>query len=430
MDITGRKDWTSTLATPFRKENVAFFYPSVNLSVIGSEILELPKQVDFAKLRMSFAQVGGGSTIPYRTAFNFAPAGSLYSGGLVNPTLLANPDLKPLRTTTYEVGTNLMFFNKRLTLDVAYYSGNTKNQIMERVLDRSSGYARQVINIGKVQNSGVELSLSGTPVITKSGFKWTSSIVFSTNKNRIEELPDTTVVLRNGPVGGGQIVAKVGGRMGDLWGRGYVRAPDGQIVYDAVTGFAKISDEPIYLGNTTPKGRLGFSNDFYFKGFHLNMLFDAQWGAVGHSLTHYKLAEQGKLTKTLPGRYNGIVGNGVVYDDATGKYIPNTTIANNIDEYYRSHWGIDNAEGSTFSTDFIKFREARLDYTFNKKWTEKIGLQRVTLGVYGRNLFIWSPWPMFDPEFGTLQDSDIVTGFEVGQFPSTRTMGFNLVVGL
>lgn len=430
MDITGRKDWTSTLATPFRKENVAFFYPSVSLSVVASELIDMPDKIDFAKLRLSFAQVGGGSTIPYRTAYNFASAGSTYSGSLSNPVLLTNPDLKPLRTSTFEIGTNVMTFNKRLNIDAAYYVGNTRNQIMERVLDRSSGYAREVVNIGKVKNSGVELALSGTPIITKSGFKWTSSVVFSTNKNRIEELPDTTVVLRTGPVGGGQIVAKVGGSMGDMYGLGYVRSPDGQIVYDAATGYAKITDVPIYLGNTTPKGRLGFSNDFYFKGFHLNMLFDAQWGAVGHSLTHYKLAEQGKLTKTLPGRYNGIVGNGVVYDAASGKYIPNTTVANNIDEYYRSHWGIDNAEGSTFSTDFIKFREARLDYTLNKRLTQKIGLQKVTVGVYGRNLFIWSPWPMFDPEFGTLADSDIVTGFEVGQFPSTRTMGFNLVVGL
>lgn len=429
VDITGRQDWVSTLATPFRKENVSFFYPSVSTSFIASEVLKMPELLNFLKLRASVATVGGGSTIPYRTAFNFTTAGSLYSGGLSNPNLLANPDLKPLKTTTYELGTNIGMFNNRISIDAAFYTGNTRNQIMERVIDRASGYARSVINIGKVKNTGFELAVNATPLVTKSGFKWTTSVVYSTNKNRIEELADSAVVLRNGPVGGGQIVAKVGGSMGDVYGRGYLRAPDGQIVYDAATGFAKISSDVVYLGNTMPKGKIGFANDFYFKGFHLNLLFDAQWGAVAHSLSHYKLAEQGKLTKTLPGRYNGIIGNGVV-DDGSGHYIPNTTVATNIDEYYRSHWGIDNAEGSTFSTDFIKFREARLDYTLNKKFTQKIGLQKVTFGVYGRNLFIWTPWPIFDPEFGTLQDSDIVTGFEVGQFPSTRTFGFNLVVGL
>ena len=227
-----------------------------------------------------------------------------------------------------------------------------------------------------------------------------------------------------------QIVARVGGSMGDLYGQGYVRAPDGQVVYDASTGFALLSTDVVYLGNTIPKGKIGFSNEFQYKGFRLNLLFDAQWGAVGHSLTHYKMAEQGKLTKTLPGRYNGITGNGVVYDAVNDKYITNTTIATDIDEYYRSHFGINNAEGSTFSTDFLKFREARLDYSLNPKLTKKLGMQRVTVGVYGRDLFIWSDWPAFDPEFGTLSGSDITQGFEVGQFPSTRTIGFNLVIGL
>ena len=222
--------------------------------------------------------------------------------------------------------------------------------------------------------------------------------------------------------------ASVGGSMGDLYGRGYVRAPDGQVVYDAQTGFAKITQEVVYLGNTIPKGRLGFTNTFQYKGFRLNVLFDGQYGGVAHSLTHYKLAEQGKTTNTLPGRYNGIVGNGVV-DDGTGKFVPNTTIATDIDEYYRSHYGIDNAEGSTFSTDFIKFREARFDYTFQPKLIQRIGIQRATIGVYGRDLYIWSNWPAFDPEFGTLSGTDIVRGFEIGQFPSTRSMGVNLKIG-
>lgn len=428
LDLTGRQDWNSVLATPLRTENSGFFYPSANMSFIVSEVMNMPKAVDFAKLRFSVSGVGGGGTTPYRTAFNYTSAGSLYDGGLQNPSVLANPDLKPLNTITYELGTNIKMFKNRLGLDIAIYSGSTKNQILERVIDRSSGYSKVIINAGKVNNKGLEIGMTGTPITVKNGFKWTTYINFSTNTNEIMELADSSVVLRTGPVGGGQIVAKVGGSMGDLYGRGYVRAPDGQVVYDANTGFALISEDVVYLGNTIPKGKLGFTNEFSYKGFSLGFQFDAQWGAVGHSLMHYKMAEQGKLTKTLPGRYNGIIGNGVVYDAGTDKYIANTTTATDIDEYYRSHWGIDNAEGSTFSTDFIKFREARLDYTFNAKITRKLGLQKATIGVYGRNLFIWSPWPMFDPEFGTLSGTDIVTGFEIGQFPSTRTLGFNLVV--
>lgn len=426
LDVTGRQDWNSVLATPERTQNAGFFYSSANVSFVASEVMKLPSSVNFAKLRFSASSVGSGQTNPYFTAYNYPSAGSLYSGGLQNPSLLANPDLKPLRTTTYEAGVNVRLFN-RLNLDVALYTGNTKDQILQRIVDRSSGYTRSVINAGKVSNKGVEVGLNTTLVSTKGGFKWSTNIVYSTNTNRVEELADSTVVLQTGPVGGGQIVAKVGGSMGDLYGRGYVRAPDGQVVYDALTGFARISPEVVYLGNTIPKGKLGLTNNFQYKSFRLSLLFDAQWGAVGHSLTHYKLAEQGKTTNTLPGRYNGIIGNGVIMD-GTGKYVPNNVIATDIDEYYRSHYGIDNAEGSTFSTDFIKFREARLDYTINSRLTRKLGLQKATIGVYGRDLFIWSAWPIFDPEFGNISGTDIVRGFEVGQFPSTRTLGVNLVV--
>jgi TonB-linked SusC/RagA family outer membrane protein len=427
FDVTARQDWNSVLATPSRTENAGFFYPSANASFILSDAVQLPRSINFAKIRFSASSVGSGGTIPYLTAYNYQAAGNLFSGGLQNATLLANPDLKPLRTTTYEAGFNLRMFN-RINLDVALYTGNTKDQILQRIVDRSSGFTRELINAGRVSNKGIEVGLNATILTLKNGFKWSTNVVFSANSNKIEELNDSSVVLQTGPVGGGQIVAKVGGSMGDLYGRGYVRAPDGQVVYDAQTGFAKISQEVLYLGNTIPKGKIGVTNSFQYKGFRLNVLFDGQYGGVAHSLTHYKLAEQGKTKNTLPGRYNGITGNGVVLRP-DGKYYPNETIATDIDEYYRSHYGIDNAEGSTFSTDFIKLREARLDYTFSAELTRKLGLQKASVGIYGRDLFIWSEWPAFDPEFGTLSGTDIVRGFEIGQFPSTRTIGINLVVG-
>ncbi len=427
VDFTARQDWNSVLATPFRTENAGFFYPSANMSFIVSDVFRLPQNVSFAKLRFSASGVGSGGTTPYLTAYNYTSAGSLYNGGLENPSLLANPDLRPLKTITYEAGANVKMFKNRLDFDISLYRGNTKDQILQRVIDRSSGFIRSLINAGKVSNQGIELALNGTPVLSKSSFKWTTGIVFSSNQNRVEVLADSSVVLRTGPVGGGQIVAKVGGSMGDLYGRGYVRAPDGQVVYDPVSGFALISQDVKYLGNVIPRYKTGFTNEFAYKQFRMKFLFDAQFGAVGHSLTHYKLAEQGKTTNTLPGRYNGIIGNGVVMG-ADGKYRQNDVIATDIDEYYRSHYGVDNAEGSTFSTDCIKFREARFDYSITPKLLKKLRMQRATMGVYGRNLFIWSDWPMFDPEFGTLSGIDIVQGFEIGQFPSTRTFGFNLVV--
>jgi TonB-linked SusC/RagA family outer membrane protein len=432
LDFTSRYDWNSALATPTRTVNSGFFYPSINGSFIVSDVVKMPSFIDYAKFRLSYSEVGSGTMNPYTTAYSYvsAPSGPFYpGGGLANPTTIPNPDLKSLETRTWETGITSKLLKGRVTVDAAFYLGQTVNQILSRRLDQASGAPSVIFNLGQVDNKGVEVSITGIPVQLKNGFKWTVSANYSANQNRIRELSDSAVILRTGPVGGGQIVAKVGGSMGDVYGRGYVRAPDGQIVYDANTGFALISSEVQYLGNTMPKGRVGLTNEFSYKGFRLNLLFDAQWGAVAHSLMHYKLAEQGKTTNTLPGRYNGIIGNGVVLGP-DNKYYPNTTIVTDIDEYYRSHFGIDNAEGSTFSTDFIKFREARLDYALPAKLTKKLGLNKAILGVYGRNLFIWSPWPIFDPEFGTLAGTDIVQGFEVGQFPSTRTLGINLVIGL
>ncbi|WP_346237571.1 SusC/RagA family TonB-linked outer membrane protein [Niabella insulamsoli] len=431
VDLSGRQDWNSVLATPSRTSSSGFFYPALNMSYILSDAYHLPDLFNFAKLRFSLSSVGSGTTIPYRTSYNYVRDFLFDSAYYQNPTVLANPDLKPLRTTTAELGANFRMFKNRLTIDVAGYIGNTKNQILERILDRSSGYTREVINAGKVRNTGFELAINANTIRSKvkGGFEWSTDIVYATNRNRVVSMPDSSLVIGLGPVGGGQIVAKVGGSMGDLYGRGYQRAPDGQVIYDANTGWAKLATDVVYLGNTIPKGKIGLGNQFSYKGVRLTLRFDAQWGAVAHSLMHYKMAEQGKLSSTLPGRYSGIIGNGVV-QNSDGTYRTNDVIATDIDQYYRSHWGIDNAEGSTFSTDFIKFREARLDYNLPQHVVGKIGLNRVTVGVFGRDLFIWSSWPMFDPEFGTLSGTDIVRGFEVAQFPSTRTIGANLVIGL
>jgi hypothetical protein len=428
LDLTARNDWTSTLATPTRTTNAGFFYPSANVSFVMSDALKLPEKISFARLRFSASGVGSGGTRPYLTSFNYTSGGGLFEGGLQNPSTLANPNLQPLKTVTFELGASLGFFENRINLDLAVYNGNTKNQILSRIVDRSSGFASSIINVGKVNNKGLELTMNVIPVQTRS-FKWSANINYSTNANIIKQLPDSNVVLYKGPQGGTQVMATVGGSMGDLYGIGFQRAPDGQVIYDPVTGVALLTSDIKYLGNTTPKGRIGLGNQFTYKRYSLNLLFDAQFGAVGYSLTSYKLAEQGKTTNTLPGRYNGIIGNGVI-EDANGKFVKNTIIATDIDEFYRSMYGANNGEGATYSTDYIKFREASFNYSLNPKTIKKIGLKKLTVGVYGRDLLVWSPWPGFDPEFGNFSGTDIIKGFEIGQFPSSRSFGVNIIVGL
>jgi TonB-linked SusC/RagA family outer membrane protein len=430
LDITGRQDWNSTLATITRTDNVGFFYPSASLAFIASDFWRLPAVISYAKLRGSIAQVGSGSTTPYRTEYRYLNAadGIYPDGALTNTRILPNSNLKPLITTTVELGLDLKLFKNRLNFDLAVYSGNTKNQILNRIVDKATGYNVQVVNIGRVDNKGIEVSVNATPVQSRS-FKWTVYGTFSANRNKITELADSSLVLRTGALGSGQVVANLGGSMGDMYGRGYLRSPDGQIVFNPTTGVALENPDLIYLGNTTPQFRFSFGTGFNYKQFGVNGLFDAQLGAVGHSLTFSRMASLGKNTVTLPGRYNGVTGDGVLLN-ADGTYRKNDVIATDVAAYYESLYGSGQAEGSVFRTDYIKFREANITYNFNKSFMAKLGFNNASLSVYGRNLFIWSPWPVFDPEFGTLEGSDITQGFETGQLPSTRTYGVRLVVGL
>lgn len=428
LDITARNDWNSVLATPTSTSNVSFFYPSANASVILSDIVKMPKAISYAKLRGSVSGVGSGGTNAYTTTITYNPEVT-FPGGLSNPTTLANPNLESLFTTTYEVGADLRFLNSRIGLDITLYKGNTRNQIFSSVVDASSGYRNITVNSGLVRNQGLEIALNASPIKVRDGFSWNIFGTFAANQNEIVELAEglDDMILQNGPGSRGALIAVPGGSMGDLYGRGYERAPDGQIIYQ--NGLPVISTDMRYIGNTNPLWKASIGNTFSYQGFSLNVLFDGQYGAEGYSLSAAVLAEQGKTVNTLPGRYNGIIGNGVIRN-ANGTFRPNDVIAQDAWTYYTAHYGRDNVEGTTYSTDFIKLREARLDYSFKPKLLNRIGLQRATVGVYGRDLFTISPWPIFDPEFGTLSSGDIIKGFEYGQFPATRSFGLNLVIGI
>jgi len=429
VDLTVRKDWSSTLASPYTQKGVKIpAYFSINSSLVLSEIFDLPKNINYFKWRGSFAGVGSGGNTPYMTSIEYS-ADPDYNGGLYNPTTLNNPFIKPLFTGSYETGLEAKFFKSRIGLDLTFYLSDTKDQILTSLLDASTGYRRVVANAGRVRNKGIELALEGSPIKQKKGLQWDVSVTFSANKNIVMELDDDldNFTLQNGPGSNGFIIAYVGGSMGDLYGRGYLRSPDGQIVYQ--DGMPMLSEDIKYLGNTMPQWKGGINNKFRYNGFSMGFLFDAQYGSKAYSLTQGKMAVQGKTRSTLPGRYNGIIGDGVMLN-SDGSYSPNTVIAEDLSTYYDNHFGVSNVEGSVFSTDFIKLREARIDYSFNRATLKKLKLQRATIGLYGRDLLIISKWPGFDPEFGTLSGSDINRGFEIGQFPSTRSFGINLTVGI
>ncbi|MBJ6119426.1 SusC/RagA family TonB-linked outer membrane protein [Pontibacter sp. BT310] len=433
LDMTGRYDWTSTLVTPgilgneANFDNAGFPYPSFNLSAVVSDMFQMPRAISFAKLRGSWSQVGSGGVIPYLTSYTYGIE-SGFPGGLSNPKVIANEDLKSLLTTSIEFGMDMRLFQNRLGFDVSVYKNDTKDQILQAPLDKSTGYNAIVLNAGLVRNTGIEIQTNAKLLENKGGLNIDLFATYAKNKNKVVELVDSlsTLVLASGPRG--TIEARPGGTMGALYGLGYERSPDGQIVYDQ-SGLPLLGSEIKHIGDVTPDWKGSIGTNVKYKNFGLNVLFDGQFGGVAYSLTHAVLMEEGKLNKTVPGRYNGIVGNGVI-KNADGSYRPNDVLVTNMQTYYTRHFGRDNVEANTFSTDYIKLREVRLDYTVPGTLLEKFKIQRASIGVFGRDLFMITDWPAFDPEVGTLSGSGIVGGFEVGQFPPTRTFGINLTVGI
>lgn len=426
LDLTARNDWTSTLATPESTENVSFFYPSASLSAVLSDKLRLPEAISFLKLRASLSRTGSGTTTPYMTAYGYVS--QPFPSGQSNPTTIANPDLKALSTTSIELGADMRFFKNRIGVDVAVYKSNTKDQILAVPIDQSTGYSYAMLNSGEVENRGIELSVNGTPFKSKRGLTWTITGTFSSNRNKVLSLADsieTLVLQKGGP--GGTVEARPGYSMGEIYGQGYVRSPDGQIVYSE-QGYPILDVESKRLGTTIPAWQGSIGNQFSYKQFRLNVLFDGSFGAKAYSLTNSRGGSWGTLSSTLPGRYNGIIGDGVV-QNPDGTYRKNDIVAETITTYYTEHYKGANVEGNLFSTDYIKLREVRLDYTLPSKMLKRLSLQKATIGLYGRDLFMITNWPAFDPEFGTLNGSDITRGFEMGQFPSTRTIGLNVTVG-
>ena len=229
-----------------------------------------------------------------------------------------------------------------------------------------------------------------------------------------------------GTGGNATIIAKVGGSTGDIYGFGFVRSPDGQIVYNT-NGLPKRPTEIQYIGNAFADWKGGILNEFSYKNFRFNFLLDGQYGGIIYSQTHHKMSEQGKLKHTLRGREEGyIVGEGVV-EDAPGHFVPNTKQVLPAD-YYGDYYRRANVESNSFDASYLKLREARLEYSLPKNLLSKTFIRQASVGIYGRDLLMWTDFPIFDPETAALNGSTLIPGVEMGQLPSTRTMGINLTL--
>ncbi|MBA5628976.1 SusC/RagA family TonB-linked outer membrane protein [Moheibacter sp. BDHS18] len=420
LDLTGRNDWSSTLPS----HHNSYFYPSVVSSFILDDIFKMGSSIDMLKYRLSFAQVGS-DTDPYQTSKYYSNSDFASSASMDN--YLYNGNLKPEISTNWETGFELRMFKNRFGLDLTVYQTDTRNQIIPIPVDITSGYSYYYTNAGEVRNRGLEILLTGTPIRTND-FKWEISGTWSKNESEVLSLPaeagEEQVIATAGTV---SMIAKVGGSVTALYGYGFVRDPEGNIVYK--DGIPAYPEDIELIGDASPDWRAGLTNTFTYKNLRFSFNFDAQYGGIVYSQSYHKMMEQGKLKGTLMGREDGfIIGEGVVLNE-DGSYSPNTeqtTIANYYAKYYRRA----NVESNSFDASYIKLREVSLSYDVPKRLYAKSGLQGLSFTVFGRDLLTISDFPLYDPETAALNGAVQVPGVEMGQMPSTASYGFSINVKL
>jgi TonB-linked SusC/RagA family outer membrane protein len=451
LDFTGRNDWSSALTLPedlkaFGKQDNSYFYSSAAVSAVISELVTLPAVISFAKLRASYAQVGN-DTDPFTYTQTYSRSDPFGAAQVYSETnRLSNLNLKPEISSAFEVGADIRVLKNRIGLDVTYYQSKTVNQILNIPLSGTSGYDSRVINAGLIKNWGLEAVLNINGVRTKH-FNWNTDINFSTNRSKVVELSDglTNYVMASRRV---TVEARVGERMGDLYGIGFARVQNtnpaapyydakgeyvGQMVFDA-NGRPIRTTNRIKLGNYNPDWLMGISNRFNYKNFSLSFLFDIRSGGVLYSETQTVGREGGIIIETLEGRAtgydlsqngNGVIGAGVVAVSGGG-FTPNTKKVSAREWHTAWTGGRGIAEGVMYDASFVKLRELQLGFSVPSKLLARLPFTAVSISLVGRNLWLKDNVPHVDPENMSYIGGTALPGIENMAIPSSRSYGVNV----
>lgn len=434
LEVTGRNDWSSALATPQSADNTGFFYPSFSSSFVLSEKIELPTNISFAKVRASWAQVGN-DTNPYQTSSAFeAQTPFATQPTFSGQSTIANNSLLPEKTSAVELGADVRFFDDRIRFDVTYYNALTENQIIALPVTISTGYDQRVINGGEVRSEGVEILLGATPVYTPK-FRWNTLFNFSQNRTTVESLPDEiegrlTLAYSRVYDNVNQTVwlqVEEGGRVGDLYGTGYLKDDAGNFIIDD-NGRYIVDNTLIKLGNNAPDFTVGWNNQFQFGKWDFNFLIDWRQGGVLVSRTQALAGVAGQLIETVDRPEEGIIAEGVVNIGTAEApdFVPNTT-AVGAESYYRQFYDRNHEENNTFNASYVKLREFALGYTLNNTDFFSNG-RSLRISLFGRNLFAFSEIPHIDPEQLAVQGNTFVSGVEDMSYATSRSLGIKLSV--
>lgn len=418
LTLTGRNDWPSQLAG-VKSTKSSFFYPSVGTSFVLSEIFNIPRQIEYLKVRASFASVGTAFSrnLASMTGNNHVWDGNRYDPAMVYPV----SNLKPENTQSWEVGLTAKFL-KGFNFDLTLYNTETRNQTFDPKISPSSGYTNFIIQTGNVQNRGIELSFGYN---NKWGdFSWATNYTFSANKNKILKLAENWVNPQDGSVtsidelemrglGNSVYILKVGGTLGDMYALTELKKDHNNDIYIDKNGDVTAQNvaEPIKLGSVFPKSNMAWRNEFTWNNFNLGFLVTARLGGVVYSATQAVLDRYGVSEESALARDRGgvFVNGGDVVDPE--KWYSTIGASVGMPQYY------------TYSATNVRLQEASLGYTFTK---DKLwGIGEATITLIGRNLFMLYHKAPFDPE-SVATTGNFYHGIDYFMMPSTRNLGFSV----
>ncbi len=414
---TVRKDWFSTLTNLDGTSDNSEVYYSAGASVVLSDLLKLPTQIDYAKFRVSYGEVGGvgAAEEPFLLGLNYGIFGQGHEGnplGGVNNGSIPPLDLSPLTSSEFEIGLDFRLFQNRLGADLAFYNRQTTNDILSAAVSPTSGFGSKVVNIGKMENVGIELLLYGSPVKT-SDFRWDVSFNFANNRNKVvslltDEDDDENIRVEESRTRNAYIEHIEGLPYSQIMGFVYERDAAGNIALDG--DGLPIRGELMPLGTGVHPTSIGINNTLSYKDLSFSFLIDSKSGGYIYAATNAYGYFRGLHKNTLEGRDTGI----------------GEVTAENVEDYYQSI-AFNISEEFVEKADFVKLRELVLSYNLRKALMPNLPFESINIGLAGRNLWlISSSVENIDPESTYTVGNG--QGLEMFGVPQTRSIQLNLGV--
>ena len=430
-----RNDWYSTLPT----DNQSVLYGGINTSWIFTNTFPALKSIiSYGKLRAGYGETGV-DTDPYQVSSIYTQTSADNQGfgnynypvngvnGYSIGNRLSNNNLKPERRKEYEVGLEASFLDNRISVDLTYYDAKVEDQILNLPLAPSSGYTSQTANVGTISNKGFDALVTFSLFKSNNnGFNWSTSVNYSTNNSVLEKLDPRLQQVDLGGLSTTSYIAKEGQAIGLIMGSVPLRDPSGNIVVDA-NGIPIASSIKEVYGDTQYDYTMGVGNSFSYKGISLDFTFDIRQGGLMYSRTADITRFTGNSITTIYNDRQPWIVPGSVVANPDGSYSPNTTAISTEyqDDYYRADAL---AKATVIDKSYIKLREVIVSYALPAKLLEGTSIQKLSLSLIGRNLFLWTPKSnqYIDPESSTF-GTDLQGQFgEFSANPSTRSIGFSL----